>query len=539
MLPSAPEIIINYSPLKIVSMKKLLFICLLLPFIKVNAQDPAYPPAPAAPLNVVKAEYFIDTDPGFGLGTDIPVTAALDIPSLAATINTAALTAGAHRLFVRSLNAEGEWSLTAIRQFVVDFDPAYPSNTAPLNVVKAEYFIDTDPGFGLGTDIPVTAALDIPSLAATINTAALTAGAHRLFVRSLNAEGEWSLTAIRQFVVEFDPAYPTSPAPVQNIIQAEYFVDTDPGFGNGITIPLSAATDIPALIAGINTNLLPAGAHRLYVRTRSNEGHWSVTSSSQFVVNDDPAYPPAPVAPGNITFAEYFFDTDPGFGNGTPITITPAVDINNLSVSVNTASLTAGPHFFFIRSLDDWGLTSVRELQVNSTLPVTFTHFSGKVQGNDILLNWATASEQNSSHYEVERSTEGRSFVKVGSVTAAGNSSSASTYHFTDAGLGEGIYHYRLKQVDVDGRFIYSAVLTLRITRPGEIVVFPNPVSNQLWLRGVTDNTPLHIYTLSGSLVRSAVWKSSPIEVDDLPAGVYQLQIITGDTIIMKKFIKQ
>lgn len=438
-------------------MKKLLLICLLLPFIKVNAQDPAYPPAPAAPLNVVKAEYFIDTDPGFGLGINIPLTAATDIPALAATINTSALTIGTHKLYVRSLNAEGEWSLTAIRQFVVDFDPAYP----------------------------------------------------------------------------------TSPAPVQNIIQAEYFVDTDPGFGNGITIPLSAATDIPALIAGINTNLLPAGAHRLYVRTRSNEGHWSVTSSSQFVVNDDPAYPPVPIAPGNITFAEYFFDTDPGFGNGTPITITPAVDINNLSVSVNTAALTVGPHFFYIRSLDDWGLTSVRELQVNSTLPVTFTNFSGKVQGNDILLNWATASEQNSSHYEVERSTEGRSFVKMGSVTAAGNSSSASTYHFTDAGVGEGIYQYRLKQVDVDGRFIYSAVITFKVYSDKKVTLLPNPVIHHLEVKGITANTPILIYNSGGSIVQTSIWNGNAIDVSRLSPGMYTVLVRAGERIIIKKIIKQ
>ncbi|HRG94083.1 MAG TPA: hypothetical protein PLZ10_14095, partial [Chitinophagaceae bacterium] len=289
-------------------MKKLFIILFLAFAVHANAQDPAYPPAPAAPLNLVKAEYFIDTDPGFGLATDIPLTAAQDIPSLAASINTLSLTAGVHRLYVRTLNAEGEWSLSTVMPFVVDFDPAYPTApAAPLNVVKAEYFIDTDPGFGLGTDIPLTAAVNIASLAASINTGSLIIGSHRLYVRTLNAEGEWSLTAVSQFVVDFDPAYPTAPPAPQFVTKMEYFIDTDPGFGAGTDIPVTAATDISGFVAGINTNLLTAGSHQLYIRTKNNEGRWSITGARSFIVDENPAYPASPASPGNISFLEYFF----------------------------------------------------------------------------------------------------------------------------------------------------------------------------------------------------------------------------------------
>lgn len=161
-------------------MKKLLSTIFLFAALYANAQDPAYPPAPAAPLNIVKAEYFIDADPGFGFGTNIPLTAATDIAGLAATINTGLLTAGAHRLYLRTLNAEGAWALISSRQFVVDFDPLYPTAPAAVqNITQAEYFIDADPGFGNGTNIPLTAATDIAGLSAGINTNLLTAGAHK------------------------------------------------------------------------------------------------------------------------------------------------------------------------------------------------------------------------------------------------------------------------------------------------------------------------------------------------------------------------
>jgi hypothetical protein len=521
-------------------MKKLFITVLAFVALTANAQDPAYPPAPAAPLNVVKAEYFIDADPGFGLGTDIPLTAATDVAGLVASINTGALTAGAHKLYIRTLNAEGEWSTTTVRQFVADFDPAYPTPPAAAqNITNAEYFIDSDPGFGNGTNIPLTAATDIAALVASVNTSALTVGAHHLYIRTLNAEGKWALTTTRQFVVDFDPVYPIAPAAAQNINSAEYFIDTDPGFSNGTNIPVVAAVDIAALVANVNTNLLPAGAHRLYIRTRSNEGKWSVTSSSQFIVNDDPAYPAAPAAPGNITFAEYFFNTDPGFGNGTSIVLTPAVDINALTVPINTVTLTTGQHFFYIRSLDDWGLTSVRELQVNTVLPVTFVNFYGKPTGNNITLQWTTAAEQNSSHFEIQRSTDGRNFVSVGIVAAAGNSSTTNNYDFKDVNVAAGTYQYRLKQFDIDGRFIYSAVITIRMSTDNKIMLLPNPVIHQLEIKGVATNTPIRIYDASGSLLQTSIWNGTAIDVSRLSSGVYTVQVIMGETILVKKIVKQ
>lgn len=525
-------------------MKKLFITVLLFAAFTANAQDPAYPPAPAAPLNVVKAEYFIDADPGFGLGTDIPFTAATNIPALAATINTAALSAGAHKLYVRTLNAEGKWSVTTVRQFVIDFDPAYPTNTAPLNVVKAEYFIDTDPGFGLGTDIPVTAALDIPALAGSINTASLLAGAHRLYVRTLNAEGEWSITTTRQFTVDFDPAYPATPASPQNITSAEYFIDTDPGFGNGTNIPLTAAVDIAALVANVNTNLLPAGAHRLYIRTSNNEGKWSVTTISQFIVNDDPAYPAAPAAPGNITSAEYFFDTDPGFGNGTSITLTPGVDISNLTFAANTAALSAGTHNLYIRSLDDWSITNVTPFNVDAVLPLRFISFTAAKADDKVLLSWKTADEQNTSHFDIERSSDGIIFEKI-ATTAAANSNGQHNYQQKDHQPHKGINYYRIKQVDKDGRFTYSAVIRISFNNNQKLLtVYPNPATQFVFIdcAALQGKVQVNIFDMQGRLVLSEQKTNTTlikINIEKLAAGKYTVITSTGQQFETDIFIKQ
>ncbi|MBX9784135.1 MAG: T9SS type A sorting domain-containing protein [Chitinophagaceae bacterium] len=346
----------------------ILFISMVLFACGLMAQDPAYPASPPAPQNIMKAEYFFDVDPGIGNGTNIPVTAATDINNLSVAVNTTGLSNGFHRLFVRTRNNEGSWSIALASDFIVDFNPAYPTVTIPLNLVRAEYFIDTDPGTGNGTAIIITPAVDITNLIAGINTTGLSNGIHRLYIRSRNNEGSWSITNQKDFLVDSDPAYPTIPAP-QNIIRAEYFIDTDPGVGNGTSVTITPAVDITNLIAGINTTGLSNGIHRLYIRSRNNEGSWSITSNKDFIVDSDPAYPSTPSTPQNVIQAEYFINTDPGIGNGTPITITPAVDINNLVTAINTSALTPGTtNRLYLRTRNNegsWSITNIATFVVD------------------------------------------------------------------------------------------------------------------------------------------------------------------------------
>ncbi len=324
--------------------------------------DPAYPAAPPI-QNIIAAEYFIDTDPGAGNGTAISLTPGTDINDLLASVNISGLPAGVHKLCLRTRSADGRWSLTNIKDFTVDSDPPYPTVSAAQNIVVAEYFIDTDPGFGNGTSISITPGTDINDLITAVNTSGLSDGMHRLCIRTLGANGRWSLTSIKDFAVDSDPAYPAVPA-AQNIVSAEYFVDTDPGFGNGTAISLTPGTDINNMITSVNTTGLANGIHHLYLRVLNAEGRWSLTNDKYFEVNDDPAYPPPPATPQNIVAAEYFIDTDPGFGNGTPVPLTPATDINDLPITVNTAGLSNGSHTLFIRSLSQEGKWSISSRSV-------------------------------------------------------------------------------------------------------------------------------------------------------------------------------
>jgi hypothetical protein len=79
--------------------------------------DPDYPAAPPAPQNIIAAEYFIDTDPGYGNATAIALTPGVNIVNTAFNASTAGLSNGVHRIFIRTRNNEGRWSIVVIQDF--------------------------------------------------------------------------------------------------------------------------------------------------------------------------------------------------------------------------------------------------------------------------------------------------------------------------------------------------------------------------------------------------------------------------------------
>ncbi len=222
------------------------------------------------PGNLAKLEYFIDTDPGFGNATDVPVAAAANVAGLLIPIDVSALSIGMHSIFLRSRDDAGNWSLTNRWLFLKDL--------APANVTKAEFFIDTDPGFGNATDVAVSPALNISNITIPVDVTALSRGMHTIYLRTKDLSGRWSLTNRWLFVKDIAQ---------DNFASGEYFFDTDPGFGNGTTIPFGSplGTNIADFAFAANLAGLPNGAHYLFVRTREANGKWSLTNVIQFDKN--------------------------------------------------------------------------------------------------------------------------------------------------------------------------------------------------------------------------------------------------------------
>ncbi len=300
-----------------------------------------------------KIEYFFDSDPGFGKGTDVPFTPGQHISNLSFAIDITALTPGFHNLFVRARNNQGTWSLTNQKAFLKILE-----DTGVVQITDLEYFFDSDPGLGMGTAIPLTPSTQVEVTNFVIDLDSLSPGFHKLFVRAKNESGTWGLTNIWYFYkVAFAGGTP-------NIIAAEYFMNTDPGPGQGtpITVPGNANSLDTDVVIDI-TNLTP-GINRLYVRTKDATGRWSQTNMRLFYRQQITADLP------DIVYAEYFVDTDPGFGQGINIPIpVPSPHLTDITFEIDQSELIMGNHNLFVRTRDENGRWSQTQLDVFCRTP--------------------------------------------------------------------------------------------------------------------------------------------------------------------------
>jgi len=341
---------------------------------KLIAIENNYPGSPPASPNIIAAEYFVDTDPGFGSATDIPLTASQNVILNNEDLDVSGLSIGIHNIFIRTLDADGKWSQTNAKLFENVLDVGYPNPPpAPADMVEIEYFFDVDPGFGNGNPIPISPqGLDATLNNVNLDVSGLSKGIHVLFIRSRNNDGKWSQTSNKLIAIENN--YTTSPPAPANMTTAEYFFDVDPGFGNGTPIGISPqGLDVTLANTDLDVSSLSNGIHVLFIRTLNDNGEWSQTSNKLIAIENN--YSSSPPAPTNITTAEYFFDVDPGLGNGTPITISPqGLDVTLANTDLNVSSLSDGIHVLFIRSKnqdDEWSLTSHKLIAIEPDYPVS------------------------------------------------------------------------------------------------------------------------------------------------------------------------
>lgn len=97
--------------------------------------------------------------------------------------------------------------------------------------------------------------------------------------------------------------------------------------------------------------------------------------------------------------------------------------------------------------------------KLSTTLPIVLINFAAKSNGSTVKLNWATAQEKSNAYFAVLRSTDGKTFVQIGTVGGNGNSQTAHNYNYTDNNPAAGTSYYQLKQVDNDGKFTLSNIV--------------------------------------------------------------------------------
>lgn len=151
------------------------------------------------------------------------------------------------------------------------------------------------------------------------------------------------------------------------------------------------------------------------------------------------------------------------------------------------------------------GATNIAVPGTFGSLPVVFNSYDVKCNDKGALLTWSTASEQNSSTFEIQRSNNGTDWKTVGSIAAAGNSNDTRNYQYLDIS-GGGAAQYRIRQVDIDGRFIYTAVrLTNCHSVMFNVVLYPVPADDKLNVVVKSDmdiSTGFKVVDMSGKTVK-------------------------------------
>ncbi|MDP2304035.1 MAG: T9SS type A sorting domain-containing protein [Ignavibacteria bacterium] len=208
----------------------------------------------------------------------------------------------------------------------------------------------------------------------------------------------------------------------------------------------------------------------------------------------------------------------------------------------------------------------ILQFAASSPLPVELTSFISTITNNRVMLNWQTATEVENYGFEIERAIDNGewridngeltidNWEKIGFVQGHGNSNSNKEYSFIDELITEGIYLYRLKQIDTDGKFEYSKAIEVDISNlPTEFSLeqnYPNPFNPMTTIKfslAESGHTTLKIYDMLGKEVAVLIneFKNAgthEINFDasstagGLSSGVYVYRLATGGEIHSKKF---
>lgn len=206
--------------------------------------------------------------------------------------------------------------------------------------------------------------------------------------------------------------------------------------------------------------------------------------------------------------------------------------INWTSSAINETTIIGGivanGNSFYLMGQGDgkitvsYGVLAVHQLDFNAAL------VNGQSQ-----LQWQTNGEINSKDFDIQYSTDGNTWSSIGTVLAAGNTSSAKQYAFTHATPVKGINYYRLKQNDNNGSFTYSKTVSILNKKSiGLLSVYPNPVIQNSMNVQLTESATVKIYNSAGAMLYSKQLAAGAqqINVSGFAKGTYTVK--AGDAVI-------
>lgn len=177
-----------------------------------------------------------------------------------------------------------------------------------------------------------------------------------------------------------------------------------------------------------------------------------------------------------------------------------------------------------------------------ASLPVEFLSFEASVlSSNEVVLDWATASELNNAYFEVLRSADGQSWVSTQSIDGAGTTSEIQNYQVRDEIPFQGVLYYQLKQIDYNGDFSFSEVLEVEVglEEALQLVAYPNPAQEDVTLRITSEEinkaVKIQLFHITGTEILTEVLPASSaytqqltLNVSGLVSGMYVVKVNNG-----------
>ena len=234
---------------------------------------------------------------------------------------------------------------------------------------------------------------------------------------------------------------------------------------------------------------------------------------------------------------------NPDISGSEPVTPDLTNSDSNTDIEVGAVALRQGFNQLTLQ-IDGMRLATSWDLVV----PVELISFTVIANGNDVTLNWSTASELNNAGFEIQRSIAGNEFVTVGFVNGHGTTTEAKTYRFVDANLSAGSYTYRLKQVDYNGTFSYSDEVNVDVSGPLQFELaqnYPNPFNPSTSIKfsiPQSSNVTLKIFNTLGQELITLIDQnmesgthSINFDASKLNSGVYFYRLDAGSFSEVKK----
>ncbi|HZW40234.1 MAG TPA: T9SS type A sorting domain-containing protein [Ignavibacteriaceae bacterium] len=198
------------------------------------------------------------------------------------------------------------------------------------------------------------------------------------------------------------------------------------------------------------------------------------------------------------------------------------------------------------------GSATVTLTDVNDPVPVELASFTASAKDRDVVLNWNTATETNTNNFLVQRKlVDDKDWVEVSTLKAKGNSTEKVQYSFADKKLNTGKYSYRLKIVDLDGKYAYSPEVEVEVGVPTVFALsqnYPNPFNPTTkidYQLPAASKVMIEMYNITGERVAQLVneeqnpgyYTVTVNQLNEMASGVYIYRIIAVDKLTGKNFI--